>query len=53
MPHPHRPSREEAVSPLIDEPGHLPGEPDEGPAAIPPLVPPDPGVDLPVSDVPR
>ena len=52
MPHPHRPPREEAVSPLIDEPGHLPVEPDEGPA-MPPLVPPDPGVDPPVPDVPR
>ena len=52
MPHPHRPAREEAISPLIDEPGHLPVEPDEGPA-IPPLMPPVPEGYLPVSEIPR
>ena len=30
MNHPHRAPREEPSSPLIDEPGSLPVEPDEG-----------------------
>ena len=52
MPHPHRPSREEAVSPLVDEPGHLPVEPDEGPAMPQPL-PADPGDEHVPSDGPK
>ena len=52
MPHSHRPSREEAVSPLIDEPGQLPVEPDEG-SAMPPPLPTEPGADPPVPDVLR
>ena len=31
MHHPHRTPREEPSSPLVDEPGSLPVEPDEGP----------------------
>lgn len=52
MPHPHRPPRDEAASPLVDEPGDLPVEPDRGPVAPEPLpAEPDGGERIP--DVPQ
>ena len=51
MNHPHRAPREEPSSPLIDEPGSLPVEPDEGLA-----LPGEPPVDADperVPDVPQ
>ena len=51
MPHPHRAPREEPSSPLIDEPGSLPVEPDEGPTG--PGDPPAQEGDEQVPDVPQ